>query len=390
MGLKRDAMRVVVAGQFPPPIGGQNICIQRMVHLLEKCPGCEVDHLKLEFTRSWSAARRFDAHKVTELFRVLGRLVKLRARGKIDAVIFPAGGPHRIAILRDLLLLPFIRLACSRVLLHFHAAGLAEKWGDRPSTFQSLGCWIYRICCREAIVITEFGRKDAACLGIEEIHLLPNYCEDWAGGVRSRVEKETITCLSIGHLCEDKGTPALLRAFGKIAGEFPQLHLRLVGEPIAPYSEEALMADREATGAKERIHGSGPLSGDALQDAYREGDLFVFSSVAPYESFGLVMVEAMQWSLPLVVTDWRANLSVAGEKFGGVVVEIDQGRDLADSLADSLRKAVLARGDWPQWGEQNRKYYESRYTEARFKDGIQAILGLPREESGEVPRGVRG
>ena len=184
-------------------------------------------------------------------------------------------------------------------------------------------------------------------VGIESVRVIPNAFEDAAGSERAHPPADPARILNVGHLCADKGTPQLIAAFAAIAADDPSVELILVGEPLSPYSEEQLRAEIEASGMAERIRWRGLLHGDVLGAAYREADLFVFASVAPYESFGMVLIEAMQWSLPLVVTDWRANLEVAGPGFGGVATE-GSGDDLEQALP--VRVAHRARLPRPVGG----------------------------------------
>ena len=182
-----------------------------------------------------------------------------------------------------------------------------------------------------------------------------------------------VEILSVGHLCRDKGTPQLLTAFGRLSKMYPDIRLKVVGEPLPPYSEKKLLQDIAATGCSERIEWAGVLTGENLSSAFRKADLFVFSSVAPYESFGLVMVEAMQWSLPLVVTDWRANLEVCTEKFGGSVARNPE-NDLETSLATALEKTLDERQSWPEWAKKNRKIYERLYSVHTWKSKLLELI----------------
>ncbi|GAA5483657.1 hypothetical protein Hsar01_02891 [Haloferula sargassicola] len=369
----------MIAGQIPPPIGGQNICVRRLLELLRAEPGLVCEHLRFGFTRQWSSARKFTFPKLGELGQVVARLLRLRAKGRIDGLVYPIGGPHYGAIARDLLLLPWVRGCSDRVLLHFHAAGIAEKLQISPPWLRWMVARGYQRLVDEALVLTEFGRRDAEALGIKKILVLPNAVPASEAAVPDREPPASPVLLSVGHLCRDKGTPELLQAFSRVASRHTEVRLMLVGEPIFPYTTALLEADIRATGCAVRIEWRGMQDGAELAEAYQCADLFVFSSVAPYESFGLVMVEAMQWKLPLVITDWRANRSVATSSFGGVVAEKPQGR-LADSLEEAIEEALSHSDQWPQWGIENRRIYEARY---HFDSYRERVLGLFMEKEGE-------
>lgn len=371
---EKQEFEVVVAGQVPPPIGGQNICVRRMIDVLSIQDTIRCRHLKFEFTKQWAGARKPSLFKVLEIVRVIARTLQLRFETRADCLVFPIGGPHISAIMRDLMVLPWMRVASRRVILHFHAAGLAEMLAEKHAAFRIAVKFLYRICADEAIVLTDAGCTDAQALGLKIIHILPNATDDLALSYSERrISDGKTVILNVGHLCEEKGTPQLLKAFGRLASEHGQLQLRLVGEPISPYTADRLQCDIASTGVSERIQWNGVLQGESLAKAYRDADLFVFSSVMPHESFGLVLIEAMQWSLPIVVTDWRANLSVVTPEMGGVAVESPKA-DLALALVKAVNLAIEKSELWPEWGRRNRAIYLERYTISAWRDGLMKIL----------------
>lgn len=94
--------RIIVAGQIPPPVGGQNAMILGLLRELQANPLARVEHLPFYFTKDTQAARKGSLGKLVELVRVIGRLLALRLRGPIDLMVFPPGGPQRVPICRDL------------------------------------------------------------------------------------------------------------------------------------------------------------------------------------------------------------------------------------------------------------------------------------------------
>jgi len=118
--------RIVIAGQFPPPFGGQNLMIEKTIAEFARSDRCQTVHLPFFFTAELKHARRGHPAKAFELFRVIWRLFRIRAAGPIDILLYPTGGPQKVAMIRDLLLMPWIFLLSRRVVLHFHAAGIAD------------------------------------------------------------------------------------------------------------------------------------------------------------------------------------------------------------------------------------------------------------------------
>lgn len=367
--------RLVIAGQMPPPWGGQNVMIARILDECRASTDFETEHLAFHFTPDFKNVRRGSAAKLAELAKVVARLIALRRRGPIDLLLFPAGGPQNVPIVRDLLLLPWVLLLTRRVVVQFHAAGIADRFAEKRGALFHLLAALYRRCFG-AIVMTAFNRRDPEIFHIPRIAVLPHRLTDEFDPLLVRRDAAQRRLLYVGHLCREKGTPDLLRAFAAIAPEDPRLVLELVGEPLPPMDDANLRASAQELGIADRVIFSGVLTGRAKQEAFARADLFVFPTVAPYESFGLVLVEAMMWDLPIVATDWRGNRDVLGSEFDGDCFTIAP--ELSASLAAALRRQLAK----PAKTKGNRDLFLARYRhDPRHPDYPKLLTDLLSEKS---------
>ncbi len=360
--------RIVVAGQIPPPMGGQNAMILGLLEDLRAMPEIAAEHLAFEFTKDTRAARKGGIGKLVELARVIARLVKLRCGGRIDLMVYPPGGPQAVPLMRDVLLLPWVLLLSRRVVLHFHAAGVADALVAGGLLARAAARLYAR--CPVAVVMTDFNRRDPEACGIREIHVVPHVmADDFRESEIDRGGAE-IRVLAMGHLCADKGTPRLIEAMGALKVEYPELVLELAGEPLAPFTVEQLAAAIGAAGLDGRVRTLGVIGGEEKRRAFGRAHLFVFPSTAPYESFGLVLVEALMWALPVVASDWRGNPDVLASAPG---TSIYAPADSAAAFTEALRAMLHSRLRWPESGAANRRTFLSRYT-ATAQKPLPALL----------------
>jgi glycosyltransferase involved in cell wall biosynthesis len=363
--------RLVIAGQIPPPIGGQAVMIARILHELRAQSSFEVIHLPFYFTRDVRRTRRAGLDKLLEFFAVLWRLARIRASGAIDALLYPVGGPQLVPLLRDVCLLPWMLFASRKVIFHFHAGGIAETIHHHPFLLRKIVRFLYGKG-DAAIVMTEFGRRDAACLGIDNVKVVSHTLEDtYDPRIVCRNVEPWARILYLGHLSEEKGTLALLAAFAALRKTEADCLLELVGECLPPYSEDEMKSAIGRLGLEDTVELPGVLSGTEKWNRFARADLFVFPSLAP-ESFGLVTVEAMMWALPVVACDWRGNREILGESFGGIC--FPPGANLAASLTNALREAFAQRGNWVEWGKRNRQTFENKYNAANFPARFANVL----------------
>lgn len=343
--------------------------IQRALAQFARVEDCEVMHLKFNFTPDLRRARKGSVGKFLELLRVVGRLFRIRAAGPIDLLLYPTGGPQRVPMIRDLLLLPWMLIFSRRVVLHFHAAGAADQF-EKGGAFRRRLRSLYGKAFA-AVVMTNFNRRDPLAAGLHKILVIPHRLEDEFDPGLHGNNASTERLLYVGHLCEDKGTPQLLQAFAELRRKDASLHLELVGECLPPFNDEKLQLLLDQLEIRPFVRKRGLLTGKAKDAAFANADLFVFPTIAPYESFGLVLVEAMMWGLPIVASDWRGNREVLTDQAGAICFEVSP--DLTCDLKSALTKALLEKDEWAEWRAINREIFEKRYCD----DGHTLWLAEP-------------
>jgi len=161
---------------------------------------------------------------------------------------------------------------------------------------------------------------------------MPNPVEAAANVANGGGEKEGFTLLSVGRLDEQKDHATLIRAFAQIAQEFPQWHLKIVGEGPLRKQLEGLV---EALDLQTRVTIPGVTS--AISAEYEAAEIFAISS--RYEAFGLVTAEAMSHGLPVVgFADCPGTNELIQAGRTGLLVE--PGADRVGSLASALCSLV--------------------------------------------------
>lgn len=123
-----------------------------------------------------------------------------------------------------------------------------------------------------------------------------------------------------------KGLGALLTAMSRIRDR----DLVVVG---ADGERDEVLAAAAEAGTAERVHVLGPLGDDDLGAVLDGAGVFVQPSIA--EGFGLAMVEAFAFGLPVVLSDAPALVEVAAD--AGLVVARGDAERFPARLADAVR-----------------------------------------------------
>lgn len=128
-----------------------------------------------------------------------------------------------------------------------------------------------------------------------------------------------------------KNVPALIRAFGQIAAEFPDLLLAIAG---LPGSASAMFPDLRAVAAPlgERVRFLGRVSDEEKLALYRRASVFAFPSL--YEGFGLDPLEALACGCPVVCSNASSLPEIVGD--AGLLFDPRDEQALAACLRQAL------------------------------------------------------
>lgn len=375
---------VVVVGQIPPPVGGQNIMIERVLRQLSTEEEWEVLHLPMNFIVSFTQIRKFSAGKVIELFRVVWRLLRIRMMDTPDVVIYPFGGKHMAPILRDIFLIPLFRLCSRKFVIWFHTGGIAEKLPKMAAHFRGIYRGIFQKV-DAGIVMTDFNRCDPEALGIERVYVVPHTIEDRFGEEEQLQMPKGHRILYLGNIYPDKGVPQLLEAFSILAKEDALVTLDLVGEPANPWNEEIVNEKIAELPHGDRVRRHGMALGKIKDEFFQNADIFIFPSVAPGESFGLVLAEALMWGKAVVATDWRGNSDVLTKRFFGELVPANPLK--AEELAAAIGRVLSAEETRAEIFQKNRQIYLDRYcfetNPSRISNCIREVLESRKPQLGQ-------
>ncbi|WP_236553639.1 glycosyltransferase family 4 protein [Rathayibacter sp. VKM Ac-2803] len=139
--------------------------------------------------------------------------------------------------------------------------------------------------------------------------------------------------LSVGTLEPRKGLVSLITAFGGASA--PEIPLLIVGPTGWGELDIASVADEQGLD-EHRVRALGVLSDADLAVVLDRATLFVYPSIA--EGFGLPVLEAMHFGVPVVHSDDPALLEVAAD--AGVAVERADAKDYPERLALAMSSVL--------------------------------------------------
>jgi glycosyltransferase involved in cell wall biosynthesis len=253
----------------------------------------------------------------------------------------PAPG-KRSALYRDWLVMFLCRPFYKNIILHWHAAGLAN-WLETHVQIRSRSLTYRRMGnIALSIALSEFNRADAAKLLPKQIRVInngiPDPCPDYereilprrrarraareklAAGVRliageiseSGVDTEIFKVLYVAHCTREKGLfdaiKGVLRANQLLAERHSPITLKLMVAGNFVTAAERAEFDRILATPEGRkcVEYLGFVTEAPKKAALREADLFCFPTFYQNENQPVNLIEAMAFGLPILTTRWRS------------------------------------------------------------------------------------
>jgi len=145
---------------------------------------------------------------------------------------------------------------------------------------------------------------------------------------RVRTGQTGLTALWVGQMGYRKGLDVATAAVAQARADLPGLRLRVVGVPAGKPTEG--------------VDWLGIIPPNRMAEVYRNADLFIFPT--RYESFGLVVIEAMAAGLPVIVSDNIGAGIVTHGRNGVVIAGYDPSHyaEALRHLAPPATRAVIA------------------------------------------------
>lgn len=161
----------------------------------------------------------------------------------------------------------------------------------------------------------------------------------------------------VARLTEQKGHTTLLKAMSEVVHQFPTVQLVIVG-------------DGELFNELQQLVNKLEIAQQVCFLGYRENaaammagfDIFVHPS--RWEGFGLVFLEAMTASLPIVATQVGSIPEIVRQGETGLLVPVDDPTALANAICRLLSDRALAR----KMGQNGRDILEKYFTVAAMVD----------------------
>jgi glycosyltransferase involved in cell wall biosynthesis len=397
-------MKLLVFAHIPPPHHGQSYMVKLMLDGfggdIRRNPapgpqaarlGIECYHVNARFSKTLEDVGAFQGTKLFLILFYCFQAIWCRFRYGVENFYYVPAPGKRVAVYRDWLVMFLCRPFFKRVILHWHAAGLA-KWLETSVQIRSRAA-TYRLFrpVDLSIVLSRYNVADARKLLSRHINFVsncvPDPCPNYEPVIRAHRQAQlawrrellsaagttasgTLSVLFLAHCSAEKGLFASMRAViianRKLLARGARLKLRLlvagsfVDEQEKKQFEEMLRVPEYEQSAQFL----GFINEAQKQRVLQDAGLMCFPTCYLGENQPVTVIEAMAFGLPVVTTRWRSLPEMFPPDYPGLV----SGQN-PDEIADKLIELL-------QWdgSEGLRQHYLAHFTLEKYQSGLAAAF----------------
>ncbi|MGA3080467.1 MAG: glycosyltransferase family 4 protein [Terracidiphilus sp.] len=364
---------ILVVGQTPPPFGGQTVMIQLLLDGAYQ--DIELVHLPTCFSKELKSTGKFKLAKVWELFRVVAAIYRAKLRVRPEVLYYPPSGPSFAAVIRDIVILGMTRWLFDKTVFHLHAGGISEYALTMNPLLRSL----FRFALEKPDLVIRtapHSAQDGKGLRCKKEVVIANGIPDSAGESiqRTAIPGMPVRILLVALLREDKGVLVAIQAVRQLLLAGMDVELTCMGEWDSP----ALQARAESLIEPEvssRFKFPGVQTGNEKWKYYRDAGIFLFPSFFHSETFGIVLLEAMCFSLPVVATRWRGIPDVVEEGSCAILCDHNDVAGCRDALALLVNDPSLR----DRMGRNARERFLRYFTIEAHRQAMESALSQLRK-----------
>lgn len=355
-------MKILFLLHFPPPVHGSSIVglYIKESGLINENYHCQ--YINLGTSRSIDEIGKKPFSKVTRYANIIVKTAKNLFSQKPDLCYYAITAKGS-GFYKDALIIMMVKLFRVKLVYHFHNKGVKFKQDNFIDNL--IYSYVFR---NSSIIMLSPNLYPDIRKYVSEQNVF--YCPNGITLNVSRINKKNlhrIQILFLSNLLESKGLYILIEACGILINKGIAFHCNFVGRE-GDVSESYLNKKIKDSGLNDCLTFHGSKYGKEKEEIFMQTDIFVHPTFN--DCYPLVLLEAMQHSIPVVSTFEGGIPDIVDDGVTGFLVQQKNALALAEKLEILINDPTLRQS----MGKAGRAKYEREYTLDVFENRLKSIL----------------
>jgi len=360
--VKDTAKKILFIMQFPPPIHGVSVMndIIRNSTLINSKFQC--DYINLATAKNINDLQKNSFFKYILTLKIISKSFYKMLTNRYEYVyitIFPFG----FSFIKDSIIVLLVRFLGQKPLLHLHTYGFRENsiYSKFKRKYYSFVFKNVNVICLSPLLI-----EDISHIYKGKVFILPNGIPQVNFKNTYNNEQNPITLLYLSNLIKGKGILLIIDAIDRLNKKGINFFFRIVGsEGDIKYSQLTELI--KLKGLENKVIILGPKFGNDKYDEFKNAGIFLLPS--NYDTFGLVLLEAMQYGVPCISSNIGGIPDLIGDGRGVLMENIS-----VDDLELCINKLLTDKLLRQNISHKSFDYYISNFTVNIFESRLYNIL----------------
>ncbi len=360
-------IKILYFMQLPPPVHGVSTINEFIWKSIFVNRDFEKHLLQIRFSDRLDNLRRVNIRKVFMFFRLRKDLIRKILELQPD-LVYISFMPVGKGFLRDF----FFALAIKRLKVkqayHLHNRGIRKR--HHRYVYIRL---ISKIFNDSLIIHVSRTMLDEEIRPLDLLNArmssLPN-AVPLIRSVQPIRDHNNIRILFVSNLFPAKGIYNIIRIFKPLAEKYKNIELCILGDFMRKRHKIRFYRLLKSAGLIDRVYLPGAKYGKEKWEEYRKADIFLFPSGFAQECMPLVILEAMQFALPVVASDIGAISDMIKHKTNGFLLKPDDIRMFAESLELLINDKKMRE----EMGRIGRELFLGNFTLNIFEERLRKIV----------------
>lgn len=351
--------------KLPPPLTGATLMNKFVAESKLLKDNFNIDLIPISYKTKIEDVRIFSFHKIVTIFKLHIRLIAALIKFKPKLIYFQIS-PLGWAFYRDCTYIVFMKMFRSHIIYHMHGKGVQEYAASSPFR-RKLYKWAFKKS--SVICLSESLTTDLSNIINYKPYIVNNGIPIVSLASRANNKgNNTIHVLFLSNLIVSKGIFVFLDAIRIFHNKFNGNIIASIVGKETELSREELNSEIEKRSLSQYVNYLGAKYNDEKNEIYQNTDILIYPTYN--DVWGLVILEAMQFSIPVIASREGAIPEIVDDGITGFLVDKHSPEQIAEKLELLLKNADLRE----RMAKAGREKFLEKYTLDIFEKNIIAVF----------------